>query len=118
MSEKVYKIFFLSQWKDFCNSDEFAGSDLDLADGFIHLSSKDQLVETLFLYFPRDRDLVVASFLEEKIETSLRWERSRGGQLFPHLFGILKRSDVVEFFELKKGLHKKALINNGFEVRD
>lgn len=62
---------------------------VDRADGFIHLSAEDQVLETARLYFGGRDDLVAVSFDAAALGPALRWEASRGGALFPHYYGAL-----------------------------
>ena len=77
---------------------EFSGSDLDHRDGFIHLSSRKQVAGTLERHFAGVADLVIVEIDANAIAASVRWEVSRGGELFPHLYGRLPRSAVVGTF--------------------
>ena len=85
----VYKILYASQWKLAIASGHFAGSADDERDGFIHLSTGLQLAETARRYFSNQPDLVLAAFDAESLGDALRWEPSRGGALFPHLYAPL-----------------------------
>jgi uncharacterized protein (DUF952 family) len=65
----------------------FAGAPIDLADGYIHLSSAAQLTETVDKHFAGQSDLHVAAVDLESLGDAVKWEESRGGQLFPHIYG-------------------------------
>nr|MDQ2879278.1 DUF952 domain-containing protein [Pseudomonadota bacterium] len=65
----------------------FIGAPVDLADGYIHLSTADQLAETVDRHFAGRSDLHVAAVDLEALGDAIRWEPSRGGALFPHLYG-------------------------------
>ena len=65
---------------------------VDHADGYLHFSTAEQLRETLRLYFSGAADLVLFAVASADVSSALRWEPSRGGQLFPHLFGELPMS--------------------------
>jgi uncharacterized protein (DUF952 family) len=73
----------------------FLGMPIDHADGYIHLSTAMQLADTLSLHFRGQRDLLILAVRTADIAPALRWEPSRGGQLFPHLYGPLPLSAVV-----------------------
>jgi uncharacterized protein (DUF952 family) len=75
-------------------SGTFTGSPVDLADGFLHFSTAVQLPETLRLHFAGQSDLVLLGIYADALRSSLKWEPSRGGQLFPHLYGGLSMSAV------------------------
>ncbi|MDF0488566.1 DUF952 domain-containing protein [Sphingomonas sp. H39-1-10] len=65
----------------------FAGAPIDLADGYIHLSTAAQLTETVDKHFAGQSDLHVAAVDLDALGDAVKWEESRGGQLFPHLYG-------------------------------
>ena len=68
-------------------SGSFAGAPVDLADGYIHLSTAGQLTETVDKHFAGQADLYVAAVDLDAIGDDVKWEESRGGQLFPHIYG-------------------------------
>ena len=84
----VYKILTSQEWEMAKLQDLYEGTTLDQKDGFIHLSTKEQLVDTLALYFRNQAQLSLLSFLVEDLE-SLKWEKSRDHQDFPHLYAKL-----------------------------
>ena len=79
----------------------FAGAPVDLADGYIHLSTFDQLTETVDKHFAGQDDLHVAEVDLEALGDAVRWEPSRGGQLFPHLYAPLTLDVVVAYGPLR-----------------
>lgn len=85
----VYKIFTAEQAQAFDADGVFHGAPLDATDGYIHLSAADQLPATLDRHFAGQTDLVVVGFAPEALGADLRWEPSRGGALFPHLYAPL-----------------------------
>ncbi len=85
----IFKILPRSEWAAAEAQGRFAGSGIDLADGFIHFSSADQKDETLRLHFAGRTDLVLVAVEAEALGDPLKWEASRGGALFPHLYGPL-----------------------------
>jgi uncharacterized protein (DUF952 family) len=85
----VFKVASRMAWQDACRSGAFAGSDDDLRDGFIHLSTRDQLAGTLAKHFRGQHDLVLIQFETDLLGEELRWEVSRGGAEFPHLYAAL-----------------------------
>lgn len=99
--EFVFKIFLPDQWKVLETSGVFHGSADDLRDGFIHLSCAHQLEGTIAKHFAAQTRLMIATF-SGKIE-GLQMEVSRGGAKFPHLYGVLRRTDVVEMNEWSPG---------------
>ncbi len=90
----VFKIFTQPQWSLFVSEGRFSGSDDDRRDGFIHLSFQEQLEGTLERHFSQQSNLVIAEFLLERLGNNVRMEKSRKGELFPHLFGELLFSEV------------------------
>lgn len=81
----------------------FGGAPVDLADGYIHLSTAEQLTETVDRHFAEQSDLHVAAIDLGSFDHSLRWEESRGGQLFPHLYGPLLLETVIAYGPLERG---------------
>jgi uncharacterized protein (DUF952 family) len=85
----VYKVLSTEIWEMAKISGVFRGSAVDLRDGFVHFSAKDQLAETLHKHFAGAADLLLLYIRSEQIADNLRWEPSRGGALFPHLYAPL-----------------------------
>jgi uncharacterized protein (DUF952 family) len=90
----IYKILRAEEWAELERAGETAGAPIDVADGYIHFSTADQVAETAAKHFAGVEGLVLAAFEAERL-TPLRWEPSRGGALFPHLYGPLRRVDVL-----------------------
>lgn len=80
----------------------FDGAPVDMADGYIHLSTFDQLTETVDKHFAGQDDLHVAEVDLEALGEAVKWEPSRGGQLFPHLYGSLPLEVVVAYGPLHR----------------
>jgi uncharacterized protein (DUF952 family) len=76
-------------------SGTFTGMPIDTVDGYLHFSTGPQLAETLKLYFAGQRDVVLLAVRADDMGGDLRWEPSRGGQLFPHVYGTFPMSGVV-----------------------
>lgn len=85
----IYKIVTVNAWRTAEHSGKFAGAPVDLADGYIHFSTADQVAETAAKHFAGQRDLVLVAVNADALGPSLKWEPSRGGALFPHLYGSL-----------------------------
>jgi len=85
----VYKVASRDAWEQACRDGRFAGSADDLRDGFIHLSLASQLAGTLAKHFRGQADLVLLQFNSTELGDTLRWEPSRGGENFPHLYSAL-----------------------------
>jgi uncharacterized protein (DUF952 family) len=86
---KVYKIVAGAAWRAALAEGRFAGAGVDLADGYIHLSTAAQAPETARLHFAGQAGLVLLRIDAASLGPSLKWEPSRGGQLFPHLYAPL-----------------------------
>ena len=91
----VYKIFRRPEWDAFRAEGATHGAPVDLADGYIHLSTAAQVTGTAAKHFAGESDLVLVALKSEDLGDALRWEASRGGDLFPHLYRPLRLSDVV-----------------------
>lgn len=90
----IYKIFRAPEWANLQQNGETTGAPIDVADGFIHFSGADTVAKTASLYFADESDLVLVA-VEADGMTDLKWEESRGGTLFPHLFRKMTTEDVV-----------------------
>lgn len=91
----AFKIFTAAQWAQFKADGIFHGAPVDLADGYIHLSTKDQVQGTLDKHFAGQQDLVIAEIDLTSLHDTIKWEPSRGGALFPHIYGSLPMSAVL-----------------------
>jgi uncharacterized protein (DUF952 family) len=91
---RIYKILPRADWQAAHHAGRFEGSPLDLADGFIHFSTAAQAQETARRHFAGQADLVVLEVEADDLGEALRWEPSRGGDLFPHLYGPLSAQQV------------------------
>ncbi len=85
----IYKILPRAAWAEALAQGRFDGSPIDLQDGYIHFSTAGQAQETAAKHFRGQADLVVVAVEAGALGEGLRWEPSRGGQLFPHLYGPL-----------------------------
>jgi len=85
----VFKLVDRVSWQAAAAAGVFTGSAVDLRDGFIHFSTASQVGETAARHFAGQRDLLVVAVDATALGDALRWERSRGGALFPHLYGPL-----------------------------
>ncbi|MGI9474094.1 MAG: DUF952 domain-containing protein [Rubripirellula sp.] len=94
MSQPLYKVLSSDLWRQAEGEGEFRGAGIDLQDGFIHLSSAGQVKETVAKHFCDQDDLVLVTIDEERLGTSLKWEPSRGGDLFPHVYGVISMEAV------------------------
>jgi uncharacterized protein (DUF952 family) len=90
----IYKIVPRAAWREAEELGRFTGSPVDHADGFIHLSTAAQLAATATKHFTGVADLLLVAVSTADVEPWLRWEPSRGGALFPHVYGDLPLSAV------------------------
>jgi len=90
MTEFIYKICSKGAWDTAVDHGVFAGAPIDLEDGYIHFSSASQVAETAAKHFNGQDDLVLIALDASKLGSNLKWEPSRGGDLFPHLYGELR----------------------------
>lgn len=91
----IYKILRDEEWRAFQSAGEFSGSPVDHKDGFIHFSSSEQVAETARKHFADVQQLWLVT-VDPKGLSDLKWEPSRGGALFPHLYNNLSISSVTE----------------------
>ncbi len=85
----IYKILPRAEWDAALEAGTFLGSPIDVQDGFIHFSTGEQWRETLDKHFAGQADLLLVAVEAETLGPELKWETSRGGALFPHLYGPL-----------------------------
>jgi uncharacterized protein (DUF952 family) len=100
---KVYKILPRAEWAAARAAGRFEGSAVDRADGFIHFSTAAQAQETARRHFAGQAGLVVLEVEADDLGAALRWEPSRGGDLFPHLYGALDAAAVRRVGEAPLG---------------
>ncbi len=94
-SAAVYKILTLADWQGACATGTYGGSRDDLRDGFIHLSAAHQVAATAARHFRGIDGLVLVALDAGRLGAGLKWEPSRGGDLFPHFHGPLPVSAAV-----------------------
>ena len=91
----IFKIFRRAEWDALRTAGQTLGAPVDLADGFIHFSTAEQVAETAARHFATESDLVLVAVDAGKLGADLKWEPSRGGALFPHLYRPLSLSEVA-----------------------
>ena len=99
----IYKIFRRPEWEHLDAQGETLGAPIDLIDGYIHFSTKNQAAETAAKHFAGVEDLILAAIDADALGEDIIWEPSRGGQLFPHLYRALKRTEIVWIADLPLG---------------
>ena len=98
----AYKVLTADEMHRLEQDGRFAGAPVDLADGYVHLSTADQLTETVDKHFAGQDGLWIAAVDVAALGDQLRWEPSRGGQLFPHLYAPLLLEAVVAYSPLER----------------
>ncbi|MFY9687818.1 MAG: DUF952 domain-containing protein [Pseudolabrys sp.] len=103
--QTLYKICSIALWQEAERADVFRGSEVDRRDKFIHFSTAAQVAETAAKHFAGQSDLLLISVDARKLGDALKWEPSRGGSLFPHLYRDLDLAAVVGVEPLPLGPH-------------
>ena len=103
----IFKILRAGEWALLRDAGETDGAPIDVSDGYVHFSTAAQAPETAAKHFAGEEGLMLLAIKAEKLGAVLKWETSRGGQLFPHLYGKLRLEDVAwaQPLPLKKGVH-------------
>lgn len=96
MSAVAYKLVDVEEWRRALDRAEYAGSAVDLADGYIHMSTSSQLAETARRHYAGRHGLLLLTVRLDGLGPALKWEPSRGGELFPHLYGPLSTAAVSD----------------------
>ena len=98
----AYKVLTADQMVALEKDGSFAGAPVDLTDGYIHLSTEAQLTDTVDKHFAGQPDLHVAAVDLDALGDAVKWEESRGGQMFPHIYGPLPLNAVVAYGPLDR----------------
>jgi uncharacterized protein (DUF952 family) len=98
----AYKVLTTDQMAALERDRAFLGAPIDLADGYIHLSTHAQLTETVDKHFAGQDSIWVAAVDLEALGAAVKWEPSRGGQLFPHIYGVLTLDIVLAYSPLER----------------
>jgi len=110
LPRRAYKVLTAAQSEELLAKGTFAGAPVDLADGFIHLSAAGQVDKTVAKHFAGQSDIWLAEVDLDALAADLRWEPSRGGALFPHIYGALPLSAVTAHFPLEYGEDGKIVL--------
>ena len=94
ISNYVYRVFRKKELDEFRKNKLFRGNELDINSGFIHLCTNQQIKETIKKYFKTEQTYIV-KFKISDLEDSLRWEKSRNDEIFPHYYGILESRLII-----------------------
>ncbi|QIG48888.1 DUF952 domain-containing protein [Nordella sp. HKS 07] len=92
----IYKVLGRDEWEKALARGVFEGSEVDRRDGFIHFSAAQQLRETVRRHFTARPDLILAAVDSSVLGPDLKWEESRGGDLFPHLYSVLSLDKITQ----------------------
>jgi uncharacterized protein (DUF952 family) len=103
MSRQIYKIMDRDEWDAARACGRYTGSADDRRDGYIHFSTAGQMQVTAARHFAGQQNLVLLALDAEKLGLALKWEPSRGGELFPHLYGAMPASAVIKAWPLPLG---------------
>ena len=103
MTSSIYRIVPESVWQRAQAAGSFGGTEHDLRDGFIHFSTAAQVAETAARHYAGQTELLLVRVNVAALGEALRWEPSRGGALFPHLYGALPLSAVTSVAPLPLG---------------
>lgn len=100
----AYKVLTAPQMAQLETDGVFRGAPIDLADGYIHLSTEAQLTETVDKHFAGQTDLHVVAIDLAVLGDAVKWEPSRGGQLFPHIYADLPLNATIAYGPLERDL--------------
>jgi uncharacterized protein (DUF952 family) len=95
VAQVIYKICRADEWVEAERTGAFRGAAIDLTDGYIHFSTGEQVAETAARHFAGMAGLVLVAVAAPALGPALQWEPSRGGALFPHLYGVLTLDAVL-----------------------
>lgn len=99
----IYKLLRAEEWAAFQAKGFFTGAPVDVKDGYIHFSTAEQVRETAAKHFAGADGLVLAEVDPRKLGAALKWEPSRGGRLFPHLYSPMTMKAVERTWTLERG---------------
>jgi len=114
MAELLYKILADAAYDAAKTEGRFMGTADDLRDGFIHLSAARQVEGTLAKHFAGQEDLLLLAVDPEKLGPALKWEESRGGDLFPHLYAPLPLDAILSAEPLRLDDDNTHILPDGF----
>ncbi len=100
---QIYKIFRADEWAELCDQGQTEGAPIDRQDGYVHLSTGAQVAETVARYFAGEEGLAILALETDGLGDDLKWEPSRGGDLFPHLYRKLRLEDILWQTDLPLG---------------
>jgi uncharacterized protein (DUF952 family) len=112
----AFKILTREQWELWRSAGDglFSGAPVDLADGYIHLSMREQVAETAAKHFAGQDDLILAMIDLAALGAAVKWEESRGGALFPHVYGPIAMSAVTSKAKIRLDADGHHIFPAGF----
>jgi len=99
----IYKIFRTEEWQSLIDHGQTQGAPIDVTDGYIHFSTSEQVRETAAKHFANAGDLILVTCDSDAMKPDLKWEVSRDGALFPHLYRLMRMKDVIWHKPLPQG---------------
>ena len=114
MENLIYHICKLQEWKNVDKNSDYSGSSQDQEDGFIHFSTAEQVIESAYKHRKGQSNLILLTVKSQLLGSNLKWEQSRGGQLFPHLYGNLPKKAVLKVEKLKLGKNGRHIFPKSF----
>ncbi len=114
MRNTAFKIDSASNWTKSLEKGVYIPHGIDVIDGFIHLSAPHQVLQTFAKYFAGQTNLVLIEINLDSLGDQLKWEVSRGGDLFPHIYGTLKTDAVVAAHNIEYDAQGEAIFPQGF----
>jgi uncharacterized protein (DUF952 family) len=112
----AYKVLTADEWAAL-KAGTFQGASIDQADGFIHLSAASQVTETVDRYFSGQKGLVIAAIDLAALGDSVRWEPSRNGEPFPHVYGPLMSQAVIAWCPLERNSNCTVRLPTAFSLK-
>ncbi len=111
----AFKLLRPEEWNAWRESGVFEGAPVDIADGYIHLSTREQVRETAAKWFADVDPTILVMVDLAPLADSVKWEPSRGGALFPHVYGTIPASAVAGHSKLRVGSDGRHVFPAGFE---
>jgi uncharacterized protein (DUF952 family) len=108
VSEFIYKVLTLEEWEAFSDQGWFSGTSADTSIGYIHLSGPTQLEGTMIRHYREYESVVVLEISQSAVSMKLRWEPSRRGELYPHLYDGLRLEEVSRAVVVRVGIDAES----------
>jgi uncharacterized protein (DUF952 family) len=102
MTELIYKIIRRAEWEQAIKAGAYTGSIDDRRDGFLHFSAASQVRTTFDKHFSNETELLIVSVDAARLGSKVKWEVSRGGEKFPHLYGVLALEAVQSAVPIRR----------------